>query len=37
MANLVGLHAVADLVMVPVDVGGDPLTGLLFGCKWLES
>ena len=36
MANLVGLPAVAVLVVVPVDDCGDPLTGLLFACKWLE-
>jgi hypothetical protein len=29
--------AVAVLVVLPVDERGDPLTGLLFGCKWLAG
>ena len=29
--------AVAVLVVVPVDEHGDPLTGLLFGCKGLAG
>ena len=29
--------AVAVLVVVPGDERGDPLTGLLFGCKWLAG
>ena len=29
--------AVAVLVVLPVDERDDPLTGLLFGCKWLAG
>jgi hypothetical protein len=38
---LVGRHefdaAVAVPVILPVDERDDPLTGLLFGCKWLAG
>jgi hypothetical protein len=41
IVTLLGCHefdpAVAVLLVVPIDELGDPLTGLVFGGKWLSG